>query len=273
MLQGLAPHLSKVKYLLNENSTTILTAAGVVGTVGTAYLTGRATFKAADLIAEAEVKELLDEEVVEVVVNDSSLNKLSKTEKAKLVWRLYLPPVATGVLTVTSIIVANKISSKKIAGLTIAAGVSERALQEYKEKVIERLGAKQDEKIRDEIAQDRVNANPVRSGEVLIVGTGDVLCYDMLTGRYFQSTMEEIKRAENAVNYELVHFMNCSLSHFYDEIGLPPTQYTDTVGWNLNNKMEVKFSTVMSTDNRPCLAIEFSKPPMPNYEKHWGEGD
>ena len=50
MLQGLAPHVSKLKYLLNENSTTILTAVGVVGTVGTAYLTGRATFKAAEII-------------------------------------------------------------------------------------------------------------------------------------------------------------------------------------------------------------------------------
>ena len=268
MLQGLAPHLHKVKYLLNENSTTILTAVGVVGTVGTSYLTGRATFKAADLIQQERLDRDSELPVTEVTV---TLPELSKTEKAKLVWRLYLPPVATGVLTITSIIVANKISSKKIAGLTIAAGVSERALQEYKEKVIERLGVKQDEKIRDEVAQDRVNAHPVNSGEVLVVGTGDVLCYDMLTGRYFQSTMEEIKRAENAVNYELIHFMNCSLSHFYDEIGLPPTQYTDTVGWNLNHKMEVKFSTVMSTDNRPCLAIDFSRAPIPNYEKHWGD--
>lgn len=278
MLAGLAPHLHKVKYLLNENSTTILTAVGVVGTVGTAVLTGRSTFKAAEVIEKENFRQLS-----ELVQSDDSVRNdgfdlssevlsrdfLSKTEKAKLVWRLYLPPVATGVLTVTSIIVANRISAQKIAGLTIAAGVSERAFQEYKEKVIEKLGARQDEKIRDEVAQDRVNANPVHSGEVLIVGTGDVLCYDMLTGRYFQSTMEEIKRAENKVNYELIHFMSCSLSHFYDEIGLPPTPYTDSVGWNMNNHMEVKFSTVMSTDNRPCIAIDFSKPPMPNFEKNW----
>ena len=123
-------------------------------------------------------------------------------------------------------------------------------------------------KIRDEVAQDRVNAHPA-SGEVLVVGAGEVLCYDMLTGRYFQSTMEDIKRAENSVNYELIHFMSCSLSHFYDEIGLPPTNYTDSVGWNLNHKMEVKFSTVFSTDKRPCIAIDFSRPPIPDYQRHW----
>ena len=58
-------------------------------------------------------------------------------------------------------------------------------------------------KIRDEIAQDRVNANPPNSREVLIAGTGEVLFFDMLTGRYFQSTMEDIKRAENKVNYRV----------------------------------------------------------------------
>jgi hypothetical protein len=264
MLQGLAQHANKVKYLLDDNSTTILSAVAVVGTVATAVLTGRATFKAADLIAEEKL--LLDEHTDG---NGHPPVELSKTEKTKLVWRLYLPPAATGVLTITSIVFANRISSKKIAAMTIAAGVSERALQEYKEKVIERLGERQDQKLRDEIAQDRVSANPPSSSQILIAGSGDVLCYDMLTGRYFQSTMEEIKRAENSVNYELIHFMSCSLSHFYDEIGLPPTAYTDSVGWNMNNKMEVKFSTVMSTDNRPCIAIEFSRPPLPNFEKHW----
>ena len=193
---------------------------------------------------------------------------LSKTEKVKLVWREYLPPMATGITTVTCIIVANKISSKKIAALAVAGGISERALQEYKEKVIEKLGPKQDQKIRDEVAQDRVANQPPPSREVLIAGTGEVLCYDMTTGRYFQSTIEEIKRAENKVNYELIHFMSCSLSQFYEEIGLQPTAYTDSVGWNVSNHMEVVFSTVMSTDGRPCVAIDFSKPPIADYDKN-----
>ena len=110
-----------------------------MGTIATAVLTGRATFKAADLI-EQETKIIntaVDEEQDPVY--------LTKTEKTKLVWSLYLPPVATGVLTITSIIFANKISSKKIAGLTVAAGVSERALQEYKDKVVEKLGVRKDQ--------------------------------------------------------------------------------------------------------------------------------
>lgn len=271
MVQGLAVHANKLKYLLNDHSTTILTGVGVVGTIGTSVLTARATFKAAKLITEQQ--DILDNALSEeerVSLPSLKPMELSKTEKSQLVWKLYLPPVATGVLTVTSIIVANKISSKKVAALVVATGVSERAFQEYKEKVVEKLGVKKDQEIRDEVAQDRVNNNPMpHSAEVLIAGSGDVLFYDVLTGRYFQSTVEDVKRAENKVNYELIHFMSCSLSHFYDEIGLPSTPYTDSVGWNLNNKMDVQFSTVLSSDNRPCISIDFSRNPIPNYEKHW----
>ena len=196
MLSGLAQHANKLKYLLNDNSTTLLSVVGVGGSVATALLTGRATFKAARLIDH-------EQEVANAAWRegewDTPPHEFSKTEKAKLVWHLYLPPIALGVLTVTCIIAAHRISTKQIVALTAAAGISERALTEYKDKVL-RSGAKEDEKIHSDIAQDRVNKFPP-SSQVMIAGSGDVLCYDMLTGRYFQSTMEELKRAENKVNY------------------------------------------------------------------------
>lgn len=261
MLTGVVRHLHKVKFLLNENSTTILTGVGVSGTVATAYLTGRASFRAADLIADKKKNLEQGEE------NGDRIYILTKPAKVKLVWRLYLPPVGVGVITVTSIVMANKISSKQIAALTVASGISERAFQEYKAKVVEKLGARHDVAVRDEIAQDRVNANPVNAREVILAGTGEVLCYDMTTGRYFQSTIEEIKRAENKINRDVIHHYAVSLSEFYDEIGLPPTSYSDSVGWNMGNHLEVTFSTTMSSDGRPCIAIDFAKQPISGYEK------
>jgi hypothetical protein len=261
MLQTLAQHANKVKFLLDDHSTTILSAAAVGGTVATAVLTGRSTIKAVDIIEKKR------EELEENLKFPEVKLEISKTDKVKWVWRQYLPPVATGVLTIGCIIAANKISSKKIAALTVAAGVSERALTEYKEKVVEKLGVKEDQKIRDAIAEDRVKADP--SSKVIVVGTGKVLCYDSLTGRYFESTMEDIKRAENKVNFELINFMECSLSHFYDEIGLPSTTYSDMVGWGNNGPVEVKFSTVFSADDRPCIAIDFNKMPVHDYDRHF----
>lgn len=265
MLHGLASHVHKLRYILGDNSSTILSGVGVAGTIATAVLSTKATIKASALVAEEKVK------INHSVDEGQDAITLSKTDTVKLVWRHYLPPVAAGSITIGCIIGANRISSKRVAALTIAAGVSERALSEYKDKVIERLGDRQDQKIRDDVAQDRVLATPANS-QLIIAGSGEVLCFDMLTGRYFHSTMEDLKRAENKVNYELLHYDSCSLSNFYEEVGLEPTPYTDSVGWNLNNHMEVKFSTVLSNDNKPCIAIDFSRPPITDFDKqrNWG---
>jgi hypothetical protein len=237
-----------------------MTGMGVAGTVSTAYMTGRATFKAAKILEKEQL--LIASEEKE---NTDAPRVLTLPSKIKLVWRLYIPPVVVGASTIASIIMANRFASKKIAALTIASGISDRALQEYKEKVAQRLSENDRTKVRDEIAQDRVSKNPPNGREIILAGTGEVLCYDMVTGRYFQSSVEEIKRAENKINHQLLNYMHASLSEFYDEIGLPPTSYTDSVGWNLNNRLEVVFSTVMSTDQRPCVAIDFLHPPVADY--------
>jgi hypothetical protein len=266
MLTSLAPHVHRLKFLLNENSTTILTGVGIVGTVSTAVLAGRASFKAAAIIRDEE-----DERIAALTFPVVSPEPISKTEKAKMVWPYYIPPIAVGAATITSIVMAHRISSKRIAALAVASTISERALQEYKAKVVEKLGERQETAVREEIAQDSITKNPP-SGQVIITGSGDVLCYDSLTGRYFNSTIEQIKAAENKVNYEIIHFDSCSLSTFYDEIGLRPTDYSDMVGWNVGNRMEVKFTTTMSEDNRPCLVIEFLKMPSMDYNKIWTGG-
>lgn len=253
--------VQRAKFLLNDNSGTILTGLGVSGTIATAYLTGRASFKAGQIIERAQFE---DEEY------DSKSNPIPTPTRVRLIWHLYIPPVGIGVSTIICIVMANKLSSKKIAALAVASGISERALQEYRAKVFEKLGDRQNTTIRDEIAQDRINQYPPpNSREIILAGTGNVLCYDMTTGRYFMSTVEDIKRAENKMNYQLLHFMSASLSEFYDEIGLPPTSYTDSVGWNDAERFEVVFSTVLSPDNRPCVAIDFVHPPQLEYVKRY----
>lgn len=268
---GLAQHATKLKFLVNENSTTILTVVGVVGTVTTAYLTGRASFKAAELIAEEKKKNSVlipAEEKKDDLGNSVPVferKDLELKEKILLVWPQYIPAATVCITTVVSIVVANKISSKKIAALTIASGISERALQEYKTKVVEKLGERQERNLRDELAQDRVTKNPQKPGQVVVIGTGKVLFYDQHTGRYFESTVEDVKKAINKINHDIIHFMSVSLSEFYDELGMPATTYTDSVGWNTDNMVDVSFSTTLSPDNQPCIAIDFNRAPTADY--------
>jgi hypothetical protein len=250
--------LKDARFFAHENKSVLLTAIGVVGTVSTAVLTGRSTWKAAELFQEESDEYFADNP-------DAVEYDLPPKEMIRLYWALYIPPVGVGVLTIAAIVLANRVDAQKAAALAAAYGVSERTLQEYKEKVVERLGEKKEKAIRDEIDQDRLTKNPVQDRQVIIAGSGEVLCYDNISGRYFQSSMEELRQAENKVNYELVHHNQASLSFFYDQVGLPPTRHSDEVGWNSNNLLEINYSTQMSTDNRPCIVVDFIVGPITGY--------
>lgn len=252
--------MNKVQKALKDNSTAILTGLGVAGTISTAVLTGRATVKATRMIDQEDHDKVLEQN-----------RELNLQDKIKLVWMLYIPPVATGAFTITAIVLANRLATKQAAALAAAYSLTERALSEYREKVIEKIGESKESDIRDSMVQARMNNNPVNSREVILAGTGEVLCYDMTTGRYFQSSIEEIKRAQNTVNAEIIRGMHCSLSKFYDEIGLPATGFSDTMGFNLDNMCEVRFTSELSSDGRPAVAIDFFKLPIMNYDRHWGD--
>lgn len=267
-------HVNNIRYLVGDHSTTILTGVGVAGTVGTAILTGKASFKAVEIINEDVAKKTQEENARREATNLSYISldevrlTISTFEKAKMVWPLYIPPIVVGGVTVVSIVTAHRISSKKVAALIVASGVSERALQEYKEKMYEKLTPAKRHSVRDGVAQDRVNGNPVIPGEVIITGKGEVLFYDEHSGRYFHSTMEDVKRAENKINHELLDGLGCSLTEFYDELGIKPSNYSDSVGWNGGERIEIEFSTTLSADNRPCIAIDFRRPPVSSYNRH-----
>lgn len=255
--------LEKGHQLVNNNSTTILSGIGVTGSITTAVLTGRASFRAARII---------DSEVAERKARSGNVpgeENLDNKDKFKLVWHLYIPPVGVGAITVTSIIAANRVSSKQAAALAAAYSVSEKAFTEYRERVVEKFGEGKETAVHDAFVKNRVENNPVNSREVIIAGTGEVLCMDIMSGRYFQSSVEEIKKAENETNFEIVNHMYASLSSFYDRIGLPATGFSDVLGFNVDNRCEVKFSAQLSSDGRPCVAIDFHHPPVAEYAKFY----
>ena len=186
-------------------------------------------------------------------------------EAARELWPEIIPPVVTGVLTVSSIIGANRIGSRRAAALAAAYSLSEKAYQEYKTKVVQTIGEKKNQKVYDEIAQEKVTNDPYKSSEVVITGNGDVMCYDTITGRYFMSSMEAIRAAQNTINAQIISSDYASLTEFFDQLGLKGTSYSEEVGWTTQNMLDVYFSTVLSEDGKPCIAIQYTTPPAKNY--------
>lgn len=261
---AIADARQRVQGLLQENATTLLTAGGVVGAVATAVLAGRASFKAAEIIREEELRHIHPEGTTDVI--DKNTMGLARKDKILLVWPLYIPSVITGGATIGSIVLANRMSGQKAAALAAAYGLSQKQLEEYKGKVAEKLGLQKEKKIQDELAQDRVNKTP--GANQIVIVEGEVLCFDQPTGRFFRSTMDAINKAVNATNAEIIHHDYASASYFYEELGLPATTWTDSVGWNTDQLVELAISTVLSDDEKPCIAIDFKNLPTLNYIPH-----
>lgn len=231
-----------------DNSPSILTAVGVVGAISTAYLTGRAAFEASNLIALKEGSE-------QVV--------LDTREKTELTWKLYIPAVSSGVMTVTCIIAANRIGSKRAAAMAAAYTITEKAFTEYREKVVEKIGANKEQAIRDEVAQDLVCDHPVANNEVIVL-QGDVLFMDSFSKRYFRSDVEAVKHAQNAVNHMIIHDGYASLTDLYNQLGIPSLPTSNEVGWNADRLLEIEFSTTLES-NQPCIVMGFVVEPIRSY--------
>lgn len=252
-----SPLARKAERFFLDNSPAIMTAVSVAGAVTTAFLTGKASFKAAELLAEEREYQ-----------KDGPYTPIPMEfrEKLELVWKLYIPAVSTGVMTITCIVASNRIGTRRAAAMAAAYSFSERAFEQYKEKVAEKLGPKEEEKIRDEIAQDNVDRNPP-SHEVIVSLGDEVLCRDSLTGRYFKSTMQAIGDAQNKINHQINNNWCASLSEFYDEIGLPRTPLSDELGWNSDKLLDIRFSGTIADDGRPCISIDFSTVPIRGYHQ------
>lgn len=236
-----------------DNSPTVLSGIAVTGTLTVAYLTGKASFKAAKLIREEEIARDLREK------NPPFENK----DKAKLVWKAYIPPALAVLGTATCIVAANHINARRMAALAAAYKLSEKQITEYKDKVIEKFGESKEREMRDELAQDQVNRTPI-SSQVLL-NEKDTLFFEKWTGRYFRSDMETVKAAQNKINHSMVSDMYATLSDFYDWLGLPHTQESSEVGWCVEgNQMDLYFSTTMAEDGRtPCIVMEYNNRPQP----------
>lgn len=241
---------------LKENATTLLTAGGVVGTVATAVLAGRAGFKAARIIQNET------DEINAAAGTRVKVEQLEVKGQIKLVWPQFIPPVAAGTATIAAIIMANRMSAKEAAVLAAAYGISKKELEEYKAKIAEKLSPTKAAQVKEEIAQDRVKENPPAS--TIIVMGDEVLCYDKSTDRYFKSTMEKIRRAELATNTEINRYGFAKARFFYDELEMEPTTWTSNTGWN--RSIEVEISHALTNDGRPCITIGFDHFPDPNYQ-------
>lgn len=250
--------------LLAKHSPTILTGFAVAGTISTAVLAAR---------AHVEATKKLDEELVFFNLTENGFESREPTfkEKIKIAWKCYIPPVIMGAATIGCIVGAHSINLHRNAVLAGAYTLAETSLKEFQSKAKEIVGENKVREIKDEIVKDKIEKNPPSKNEIIITGKGETLCYDVYSGRYFASDIEKVRKAVNDANVELFADLRLSLNDMYYALGLTPIRAGADLGWNMNDAMdslkdypiEARFSSHLSEENTPCLAIEFH--PQPYY--------
>lgn len=255
-----------------KRSPEILTAVGVVGMCSTVALAVKATPKAMELIQEEKDRqnqELHEEAIAKGSETCAQVSKLKPIEVVKVAWKPYVPAAITCVVSIGCIVGASSVSARRSAALYSAYKLSETALTEYKEKVVETIGEKKEKKVRDEIAKDKVEKNPVSKTNIFMTGKGESLFYDPISDRYFMSDMETIRKVINDLNYSMGYGseMYVSLSELYDHLGLNHTSISDQIGWNIKNGLiEADFSAQMSDDGRACVVLDYLRTPQYGFD-------
>lgn len=254
MKKELAKSFLSLKTAIKKHSPEILTGIGIAGMITTTVMAVRATPKALILIEERK------EEI--------GAEKLEAMDMVKTAWACYIPAAITGTLSVACLIGASSVNARRNAALATAYTLSESALKDYQGKVIEMFGEKKNEAVKDAIAKDKVEKNPVVTREVIITEKGNTLCYDAISGRYFKSDIEKIKKAECELNRQMLDDMYVSLNDFYYEIGLDSVKLGDELGWNVDSGyIDLSFSSQLASDGTPCLVIDYSIAPRYNFSE------
>lgn len=250
--------LKGLQHAATVNAPSLLASLGVGGVVSTAFLAGKASWRSANEIRDLEQK--FDDPINGPIT-------IPTKERVQLVWKNYIPAAAAGTATVAAIVLGHRIASSRQAALVAAYSVSETLFREYKEKVVEQIGENKEQKVRDAVAADHIAQTPptAKDREVVFAGSKEVLIYESITGRYFHNTAENLSKAQNKINLEIINSMYVTLNQFFDEIGLSPTAMGEELGWNSATPLEIQFSSILDEEQVPCLHIGYRRLPVPNY--------
>lgn len=252
---NLKPFLYTTNKKLVRHLPTILTIAAIGGVIATGALAVKGTTRAVEILDFEKKKKRYELK--------SDEEELTPVEVVKAVYKEYFPTVLVGAATISCILSANSIHWRRLAAVQGVYVITETAYKEYRDKVTSMLGERKNQEIRDEIAQDKIDANPVGKNEIIITGHGDNLCYDIISGRYFKSDIEKLRRVENQLNKIMFTEMWIGLNELYSEIGLPSISIGADIGWDVDEPIDFIFSSKLTEDGEPCLVVGYVNNPRP----------
>lgn len=241
--------LKAAEKVFNRNSPNILTGLGIAGFVTSILLSIKAT-----PMAMLEYNELLQK------YPDEEIPMKDKIEK---VLPVYIPTIGLATVSTTLIILANRIHTRRTAALASLYALAETGIREYQEQVLGSIGPRKEEGIRGKVAQKKLEDNPVNEREISIQKEGEILCYDILSGRYFRSNIETLRQIQNTFNERMLNGNDTqTLNELYFDMGLEAIELGADCGWSVNKGLlDFIFTAKIATNNQPCVVIDHKTKP------------
>jgi len=235
-----------------KNSSTILTCIGGIGVVATSVMAVKATPKALKLIEKSKEEKGED---------------LTKFEMVKIAGPVYIPSIITGAATIACIFGANILNKRAQASIISAYALADNSYKEYKKKVEELYGEGADRRVTQEIAKDKYDET-----DILVDGEKE-LFYDNFSMRYFESTMENVIRAEYDLNRALSVDNYACVNEFYDFLGIEKIEGGSSLGWSEAELFEntwcswldFRHEKVVMDDGLECYIVYMSEEPSLRY--------
>ncbi len=239
--------VQQAQMFVKRNSATILTGLGSIGVVATTVMAVKATPKAIELINQAE---------------EEKGDKLTKTEIIMAAGRVYIPTVITGVSTIACIFGANALNKHKQAALMSAYALLDSSYKEYRNKIDELYGEEAGKEVRASIAKDKYDNSVIFEDEELF--------YDEFSGRYFNSTMADVIKAEYDLNRQIVLNSGAYLNEFYEFLGIPQIEAGQELGWSVGileamywaEWLDFDHEKVVMDDGLECYIIRMRYEPV-----------
>lgn len=245
----------KSQLFVKRNSSTILTCLGAAGVIATTITAVKATPKAVARLEQAKLEK-----------GDT----LTKLEIVQVTAPAYVPSILIGTATITCIFGANVLGKRQQASIMSAYALLDSSYKDYRKKVEDLYGEEVDTHIKKEVAKDKY-----KDGDVT-VSKDKELFYDLFSERYFESTIEEVQRAEYRVNRNLVMRDYAYLNEFYEELGIEPLDSGYRYGWSTGANMTLYWQTWIDfthetmemDDGLQCKIIEMQCEPILDFEDY-----
>ena len=244
--------------VLKKYSPEILTAAGVIGTVGSTVLACKATLKVEDILDEAKKKSNLinavhDGEIeVDAEYTDKDYSKdllVNRTQTAVKLIKLYGPAISLGALSIAAILGGQHILRKRNVAVMAAYKLCEESFNNYRSRVKDELGEEKDRQfyygMTEETVKDKAKS---KDGKTKTITKKVEKAPDHLYSQYArffdeaninwdkspEQNMYFLKMVQNQMNDKLKARGHVFLNEVYDALGFDRSEAGQLVGWVWN---------------------------------------